>query len=53
MANDKRMRYRFWRWLILTILHFPKLYALVWGMLLLLGVVLLKIDIIELIKGLR
>lgn len=47
----KKQRYRFWRWLILTVLRFPKLYALVWGIIILTAVVCLKCDIIGLVRG--
>ncbi len=45
-------RYCFWRWLILIILRKPKLYMLVWGVLLALLVMALKIDVLAILARL-
>ncbi len=45
MEKDTKQPYRFWRWLILTILRFPKLYTLVWGIIILFAIICIKIDL--------
>ncbi len=44
--------YCFWRWLILIILRKPKLYMLVWGILLVLLAVAIKLDLAGLMERL-
>jgi len=50
MPNKKKMCCYFWRWLILSIIRFPKLYALVWGILILLSIVFLKTDFLRFLQ---
>lgn len=50
--SEKNGKYKFWRWLILTVLRFPKLYALTWGIIILLALMCMKMDIATLIGGL-
>ena len=50
--SEKKGKYKFWRWLILTVLRFPKLYALTWGIIILLALMCMKMDIATLIGGL-
>lgn len=42
-------RYCFWRWLILTIARTPRLYVLVWGILLALLLVAYQVDVVALL----
>jgi cytochrome c oxidase subunit IV len=49
MAKKSGHRYWFWRWIIMSIVRFNKLYFLVWGVLFLLTVISLKTDILNLI----
>lgn len=44
MKNLKKHEYRFWRWLILSIVQIPRLYVLVWGIVLLTALIVIKID---------
>jgi len=52
MAKKDRHQYRFWRWLILSVVNIRKLYVLVWGMIALCALAVLKGDVITLICGL-
>ena len=52
MTNKDRHPYRFWRWLIISMVRIPKLYILVWGLLGLCALAVLKCDVITLIGGL-
>lgn len=49
--KSKKQHYGFWRWLILTIIRFPKLYALAWGIIILATVIFLQGDVLNLLKG--
>ncbi|MBP5215828.1 MAG: hypothetical protein J6039_04645 [Alphaproteobacteria bacterium] len=46
----KKKQYRFWRWLILSIVRIPKLYVLVWGILVVLALLGFKNDIWSLVR---
>ena len=48
----KQKRYQFWRWLILTIVRIKKLYALAWGVVILLIIACLKTDMVRLFGSL-
>ncbi len=48
----KQKRYQFWRWLILSIVRIKKLYALTWGIVILLIIVCLKTDLVHLLGSL-
>ena len=48
----KKKNYQFWRWLILSVVRIKKLYALTWGIIVLLIVVCLKTDLARLIGSL-
>ncbi|MBQ9271107.1 MAG: hypothetical protein IJ218_02430 [Alphaproteobacteria bacterium] len=48
----KKKNYQFWRWLILTIARTKKLYALAWGIILLLLVACLKTEFINILRSL-
>ena len=52
MTKKDRHQYRFWRWLIISMVCIPKLYVLVWGLLGLCALAVLKCDVITLIGGL-
>ena len=52
MTNKDRHQYRFWRWLIISMVRIPKLYILVWGLLGVCALAVLKCDVITLIGGL-
>lgn len=52
MAKKHKQQYRFWRWLILSIVQTPKLYILVWGLLGLCALAVSKTDIVSLFCGL-
>lgn len=52
MKQEKRQHYKFWRWLILSIVDKPKLYVLVWGILFIAAAALFKTDIISVIARL-
>ena len=41
----KKKNYQFWRWLILTVARTKKLYALAWGVVILLIIACLKTDL--------
>lgn len=45
----KKKNYRFWRWLILMIVRVDKLYALAWGIVVLLVLICLKNDLVTLV----
>ena len=45
----KKKHYQFWRWLILTIARTKKLYALAWGIVILLITACLKTDFVRLL----
>ena len=47
----KNKNYQFWRWLILSIVRIKKLYALTWGIILLLVVVCFKADFANLLRS--
>lgn len=51
MKNSKKHEYRFWRWLILSIVRIPKLYILVWGIMFLAALAVIKIDLPQLLCG--
>lgn len=51
MRDKKEKICCFWRWLILCIVRFPRLYALVWGIIILLALVCLKVDISRFVSG--
>lgn len=48
----KKKNYQFWRWLILSIVRIKKLYALVWGIVILLIIAGLKTDLIRILGSL-
>lgn len=48
----KKKNYQFWRWLILSIVRIKKLYALAWGIVILLIIAGLKTDIIRILGSL-
>ncbi|MBR3675989.1 MAG: hypothetical protein IKN71_02525 [Alphaproteobacteria bacterium] len=48
----KKKNYRFWRWLILTIVRVDKLYALTWGIVILLVLACIKSDLASLLARL-
>jgi len=48
----EKKNYRFWRWLILTIVRVDKLYALTWGIVILLVLACLKCDLASLLTRL-
>lgn len=48
----KKKHYQFWRWLILTIVRIKKLYALAWGVVILLIIACLKTDVVRLFGSL-
>lgn len=48
----KKKHYQFWRWLILTIVRIKKLYALTWGVIILLIIACLKTDFARLLGSL-
>ena len=52
MTKQGRHQYRFWRWLIISVVRIRKLYILVWGLLGLCALAVLKFDVIALICGL-
>ncbi len=45
-----KQKYWFWRWIILSVIRFQKLYFLVWGILILGAIVCFKTEIISLLK---
>lgn len=49
MVKKAKQKYWFWRWIILSIIRFNKLYFLVWGILVLSMLACFKTDIISLI----
>jgi len=49
MNKQAKHKYWFWRWIILSIVRFDKLYFLVWGILILGMVICFKNDISGLI----
>ncbi len=51
MKDKSKHKYWFWRWIILSIIRFDKLYFLVWGILFLSMLVCFKTDISNLIAG--
>ncbi len=52
MNKKDRHQYRFWRWLILSVVRIPRLYVLVWGFIGLCALAVLKGDVMPLIAGL-
>lgn len=52
MTKKDRHQYRFWRWLILSVVHIPKLYVLVWGIIGLCALAVIKGDFVALVCGL-
>jgi len=52
MTKNDRHQYRFWRWLILSVVSIPKLYVLAWGIIFLCALAVLKGDVIGLIDEL-
>ena len=51
-SKQKKQKYQFWRWLILTIVRIKKLYALTWGIIILLTIACLKTDLVHLLGSL-
>lgn len=51
MKTNNKQHYRFWRWLILTIIRTPKLYILTWGIIILIALVCLKINMATVLTG--
>ena len=49
MIKRTKQKYWFWRWIILSIIRFNKLYFLVWGILVLSMLACFKTDITSLI----
>ncbi|MBQ7632879.1 MAG: hypothetical protein IJS88_02035 [Alphaproteobacteria bacterium] len=49
MKNKRH--YQFWCWLILTIVRIRKLYALTWGIVILLIIACLKTDLMRILGG--
>ena len=49
MKKHKKEQYRFLRWLIICIVKTPRLYVLVWGIMLLLTAAILKTDVIRIL----
>lgn len=49
MNKKSKHKYWFWRWIILSIIRFDKLYFLVWGILVLSTIVCFKSNIADLI----
>ena len=49
---NRKKQYQFWRWLILSVVRIKKLYALVWGIIILLIVLGLKTDLVHLLGSL-
>lgn len=47
-----RQRYWFWRWMILSIIRFQKLYFLVWGILFLMAIICFKVELMTLFERL-
>lgn len=45
----KKKNYQFWRWLILSIVRIKKLYALAWGIVILLIIAGLKSDLVRIL----
>ncbi len=45
MKKNKKQKYNFWRWLILTIARIKRLYFLAWGIVILLIVAFFRADI--------
>lgn len=52
MKRKNKQHYRFWRWLIMSVIKIPKLYVLVWGLLGVCALAVAKTDIVSLICGL-
>ncbi len=48
----KKKNYQFWRWLILSIVRIKKLYALTWGIVILLIIAGLKTDLVRILGSL-
>ena len=49
MVKKAKQKYWFWRWIILCIVRFDKLYFLVWGIIVLGMLACLKTDVTSLI----
>ena len=49
MGKKNNSSYHFWRWLIMQIVNIPRLYVLVWGLVILLLAICLKADMAALI----
>ena len=45
-----KQKYWFWRWIILSVIRFQKLYFLVWGILILGTIICFKTEIISLLQ---
>lgn len=51
MNKKDRHQYRFWRWLILSVVRIPKLYVLAWGILILLLATVLRTDMAKILAS--
>ena len=49
--KQAKQKYWFWRWIILSVIRFNKLYFLVWGILILSMLLCFKTDIISLLEA--
>lgn len=51
MTKNDRHQYRFWRWLIISMVRIPKLYVLAWAFIALCALAVLKGDVLAIISG--
>lgn len=51
-SKQKKQKYQFWRWLILSVVHIRRLYWLVWGALIVLLLIGLKVNIATIVASL-
>lgn len=51
MNKKDRHQYRFWRWLIMSIVRIPKLYVLAWAFIGLCALAVFKCDFTAIVSG--